>query len=82
MQVSIRPFGNSRGIVIPKPLLQQLGLEDQADLTVENGAIVIRKPVDSPRAGWAQAAQALAQAENDALVMGEFGNEDDQDLTW
>jgi len=82
MQVSIRPFGNSRGIVIPKPLLQQLGLEDQADLTIENGAIVIRKPVESPRAGWAQAAQALAQARNDALVMGEFGNEDDQDLTW
>ena len=82
MHVSIRPFGNSRGIVIPKPLLQQLGLEDQADLTVENGAIVIRKPIDSPRAGWAQAAQDLAQAEGDALAMGEFGNEDDQDLTW
>jgi antitoxin MazE len=82
MQVSIRPFGNSRGIVIPKPLLQQLGLQDQADLTVENGAIVIRKPIDSPRAGWVQAAQALAQAENDTLAMGEFGNEDDQELTW
>ena len=82
MHVSIRPFGNSRGIVIPKPLLQQLGLEDQADLTVENGAIVIRKPIDSPRAGWAQAAQALAEAEDDALAMGEFGNEDDKDLTW
>lgn len=82
MHVSIRPFGNSRGIVIPKPLLQQLGLENQADLTVENGAIVIRKPIDSPRAGWAQAAQALAEAEDDALAMGEFGNEDDKDLTW
>jgi antitoxin MazE len=82
MHVSIRPFGNSRGIVIPKPLLQQLGLEDQADLTVENGAIVIRKPIDSPRAGWAQAAQALAQAGDDGLAMGEFGNEDDEDLTW
>lgn len=82
MHVSIRPFGNSRGIVIPKPLLQQLGLEDQAELTVENGAIVIRKPIDSPRAGWAQAAQALAEAEDDALAMGEFGNEDDKDLTW
>ena len=82
MHVSIRPFGNSRGIVIPKPLLQQLGLEGQADLTVENGAIVIRKPIDSPRAGWAQAAQALAEAEDDALAMGEFGNEDDKDLTW
>ena len=82
MHVSIRPFGNSRGIVIPKPLLQQLGLEDQAELTVENGAIVIRKPIDSPSAGWAQAAQAVAEAEDDALAMGEFGNEDDKDLTW
>lgn len=82
MHVAIRPFGNSRGIVIPKPLLQQLGLNDQADLTVENGAIVIRKPVNAVRAGWAQAAQALAQAEEDGLVMGEFGNEDDKDLTW
>ncbi len=82
MQVSIRPFGNSRGIVIPKALLQQLGLEDQADLTVENGAIVIRKPLNSPRAGWALAAQALAQAGEDELAMGEFGNEDDQDLAW
>ncbi len=82
MNVAIRPFGNSRGIVIPKPLLQQLGLEDEADLSVENGALVIRKPVHSPRAGWAQAAQALAQAGGDALKMGEFGNEDDKDLTW
>lgn len=82
MQVAIRPFGNSRGIVIPKPLLQQLGLEDQADLTVEDGAIVIRKPLRSPRAGWAKAAQALVQSGEDDLVMGEFGNEDDKDLTW
>lgn len=82
MHVSIRPFGNSRGIVIPKPLLQQLGLEDQAELTVENGAIVIRKPVDSPRAGWGHAAQALAKAGDDAMAMGEFGNEEDEDLTW
>ena len=82
MQVSIRPFGNSRGIVIPKPLLTQLGLEDQADMTVEGGAIVIRKPASSGRVGWAQAAQDIAQAGDDVLVMGEFSNEDDKDLTW
>lgn len=82
MHVAIRPFGNSRGIVIPKPLLQQLGLQDEVDLSVENGAIVIRKPADAPRSGWAQAAQALAQAEADVLEMGEFANEADQDLAW
>ena len=82
MHVSIRPIGNSRGIVIPKPMLAQLGLEDGADLTVENGALVIRKPALPARAGWADAAKAVALADDDGLVMGEFANEGDEDLTW
>ncbi|MEI7516082.1 MAG: AbrB/MazE/SpoVT family DNA-binding domain-containing protein [Betaproteobacteria bacterium] len=82
MHVSIRPIGNSRGIVIPKPMLAQLGLEDGADLTVENGALVIRKPAMPARAGWADAAKAVALAKDDGLVMGEFSNEGDEDLTW
>ena len=82
MHVSIRPIGNSRGIVIPKPMLTQLGLEDGADLTVENGALVIRKPAMPARAGWAEAAKAVALASDDGLVMGEFSNEGDRDLTW
>jgi antitoxin MazE len=82
MHVSIRPFGNSRGIVIPKPLLTQLGLVDQADLTVEDGALVIRKPAGPVRAGWADAAKALALQQDDALLLGDFGNEGDEDLQW
>ena len=82
MHVSIRPFGNPRGIVIPKPLLTQLGLVDQADLTVEDGALVIRKPAGPVRAGWADAAKALALQQDDALLLGDFGNEGDEDLQW
>jgi antitoxin MazE len=82
MHVSIRPIGNSRGIVIPKPLLTQLGLVDQADLTVEDGALVIRKPAGPVRAGWADAAKALALQQDDALLLGDFGNEGDEDLQW
>ena len=82
MHVSIRPIGNSRGIVIPKPLLTQLGLVDQADLTVEDGALVIRKPAGPVRAGWADAAKALALQQDDALLLGDFGNEGNEDLQW
>ena len=82
MHIAIRPFGNSRGIVIPKTLLTQLGLEDEAEVSVENDALVIRKPAQAARAGWGEAAKALAQANDDVLVMGDFGNEADQDLTW
>lgn len=84
MLVNIRTIGNSKGIVLSKPVLAQVGLaeEQTADLTVENGAIVLRKPHAAPRAGWAEAAQALAEKGGDELVMGEFANEDDKELVW
>lgn len=34
-------IGNSRGVRIPKPLLEQAGLEDEVELTVVDGEIRI-----------------------------------------
>jgi antitoxin MazE len=84
MQVTIRTIGNSRGVVLPKPLLAQAGLadDDAAEMTIEDGAIVLRKAVRPLRAGWADAAKALAAEGGDELVMGEFGNEADAELVW
>lgn len=84
MQVIIRSIGNSKGVVLPKPLLAQAGLNDDssAEITVEDGAIVLRKTVRPCRVGWAQAAQALAAKGGDELVMGEFGNEADAEFAW
>lgn len=82
MRITIRRIGNSHGFVVPKPLLTQLGLEGVADMTVEGGALVLRKPAAVARQGWAAAAQAIAEQNDDALVMGEFGNDDDGTLQW
>ena len=84
MQITIRDIGNSKGVVLPKPLLAQVGLDDQttADMSVENGAIVLRKPVRAPRTGWAEAALAVAGQGGDELLMGEFGNVGDAELAW
>lgn len=84
MQIAIRNIGNSRGVVLPKPLLAQAGLDEGAvaNVAIENGAIVLRKPVNPVRAGWADAAKAVAAAGADDLLMGEFGNADDVDLQW
>jgi antitoxin MazE len=81
-QVTIRRIGNSQGIVIPKPLLAQVGLEGQADMTIERDALVLRRPARATRAGWAAAAQRIAELGDDALVMREFGNEGDAELAW
>ena len=83
MHITIRQIGNSQGIVIPKPLLAQVGLDGgEAEMTIEGDALVLRKPTKPARAGWAEAAQKVAQRGDDALVMGEFGNEADAELVW
>ncbi len=82
MQVPIRQIGNSKGVVIPKPLLSQAGLLDTVDMTVEGDAIVLRRPAKAVRTGWAEAAHMLAAQGGDELVMGEFGNESDAELAW
>jgi antitoxin MazE len=83
MHVTIRQIGNSQGVVIPKPLLAQVGLDNgEAEMTIEGGALVLRKPAKPARSGWAEAAQKIAERGDDALVMGEFGNESDTELVW
>jgi antitoxin MazE len=82
MLATIRRLGNSQGVLIPKPLLQQVGLVDQAEMRVEGDALVLRKPKAAPRAGWAEASMKLAAIGDDALVLPEFANEGDEDLVW
>jgi antitoxin MazE len=65
-----------------KPVLAQLGLANEVEMEVENDTVVLRRPKLKVREGWAEASQALADSDDDALVMGEFPNADDADLTW
>jgi hypothetical protein len=51
-------------------------------MTIQDGALVLRKPASPPRTGWAEAARSVAEAGHDELVMGEFANEGDSDLVW
>lgn len=83
IHVTIRPIGNSHGVVIPKPLLAQAGLVGgPAEMTVEGDALVLRRLAKPARRGWAQAAAKIADQNDDALVMGEFGNKADAGLVW
>jgi antitoxin MazE len=82
IQGSIRRIGNSQGVVIPKPVLAQLGLNGKAEMMIEGNALVLRRPAKPTRVGWAEAAKNIAEAGDDALVMGEFGNAADKDLVW
>ncbi|MBS0639772.1 MAG: AbrB/MazE/SpoVT family DNA-binding domain-containing protein [Proteobacteria bacterium] len=84
MQASVRRMGNSAGIILPKPLLAELGIKtgDAVSLTLEKGRRILTPARRHPRAGWAEASKAIAAAGDDALVWPEFGNAGDDKLTW
>lgn len=60
-------IGNSRGIRLPKAVLEECQLGEVVDLAVEHGVLVVR-PIAAPRAGWEDAFMAMAQAGDDALL--------------
>ena len=82
MEVAIRKMGNSQGVLIPKPILAQVGLEGTADLQVRNGVIEIRAVRRNSREGWADDARRIAEQRDDALVWPEFTNDGDNELVW
>ena len=67
MKTRLVRIGNSRGIRIPKPLLDQAGLEDEVQLRVVKNGIVITAAT-SPRAGWAKAARRVRERGEDGLL--------------
>lgn len=84
MLSAVKKIGNSAGIIIPKPLLAELGAQagDSVSLRFEDGRIVIERAAPPARKGWAQDARRLV-AEGDAdLSWPEFGNDEDFDLAW
>ncbi|MSQ70854.1 MAG: AbrB/MazE/SpoVT family DNA-binding domain-containing protein [Betaproteobacteria bacterium] len=82
MKIAIRKMGNSHGIIIPKPVLTQLGLESEAEMSIERDAIVLRRPRKVVREGWADASKVIAASGDDGLVWPEFGNAADSELAW
>ena len=82
VKTSLQRIGNSQGVIIPKPLLAQVGLSGEIEMSVEQDAIVLRKPRVPVRSGWAEASQAIAADNEGGLVWPEFANAGDGELTW
>jgi len=59
--------GNSRGIRIPKTLLEEAELPDEVELHAEPGRLVV-EAVRQARKGWAQAARRMRARSDDGLL--------------
>jgi antitoxin MazE len=67
IKTRIVKIGNSRGIRVPKVLLDQAQLPDEVELLAEPGRLVVRA-TRRPRTGWARAARAMRERAHDDLL--------------
>lgn len=59
--------GNSRGIRLPKSLLDETGLPEEVEITAKGDSLVIR-PARRARDGWAEAFSEMAKRGDDRLL--------------
>ncbi len=66
MRVALVQIGNSRGVRLPKSVIEQAALKEDLELEVTEGAVTIRN-ARTVRQGWAEAALACSRAGEDAF---------------
>jgi antitoxin MazE len=81
MKIDIIPIGNSRGIRIPKSLLEQCGFGTTATLEIQDNHLLI-SPVAKPREGWEEAFKAMAAAKDDQLLETPSTSFDENEWQW
>jgi antitoxin MazE len=83
MKVNLIRIGNSQGIRIPKPIIEQCGFRGSVDIRVEDNVLVVAT-ARAVREGWDEAFEAMAGRGDDALIDREraAGDWDETDWRW
>ena len=82
MLVSVIPIGNSRGIRIPKSVLQQLNIEDSLELEVHDKELLLRPVNKRPRENWAEAFNEMHEKGDDKMIIDDLDEQDDFQWEW
>ena len=81
MRLNVVKIGNSKGIRIPKKVLDQCQVDDTLELSVENNVIILKPVHKKPREGWAEAAKRCHELGDDKLLIHDVW-EDDESWEW
>jgi antitoxin MazE len=84
MKTKITNIGNSKGIIIPKTIIEQCGLKERVTLEVKDNCLVISPTSNHLRQGWSEAIIAAGGGDNDELLMGDYLDHtwDEEEWTW
>ncbi len=81
MKASIVKIGNSHGVRIPKPLLDQCGFGSEVELEVKNHSLVIRATKQT-RKNWENAFKKMARNKDDQLIDSTSTEWEDSEWEW
>ena len=82
MVVSVIPIGNSKGIRIPKAILEQLNIKDKLDLEIEDKHLVLKPIIRKPREGWALELKEMGSNHDDVLILPDSGDPEGYEWEW
>jgi len=83
MRARVIKIGNSQGLRIPKPILDQTGILDDVEIEVKENQIIIR-PIKKVREGWDAAFKMMGEAGDDESIIDEniLHSWDEEEWQW
>jgi antitoxin MazE len=82
MKVNVVPIGNSKGIRIPKAVLEECKIEDEVVIEIEGETILIKPVKHKPRRNWEKAFRKMHQQEEDNLIFDDLLDVNTLDWEW
>ena len=83
MRSDLQRIGNSKGIVIPKAILDKCGFDRHVEMRVEGNKLILI-PARNARAGWSKAFEQSTKASADDVLLPDHLSEqwDSEEWTW
>ena len=82
MKATIIPIGNSKGIRIPKAILEQCNINEEVSLEVKDNCIIIKPIKNKPRKGWDGYFKMMKEKKDDKLLINDQVDLEMEDWEW
>lgn len=81
MKAAIIQIGNSQGLRIPKPILQQCGFGHEVEIEVHDKKLIV-KPFSGVRQNWETAFKVMHQNNDDKCIELALNQWDEEEWEW
>ena len=82
MLVSVVAIGNSKGVRIPKSVIDQLHISDKVEMEVENQQIILKPIKEKSRSGWEIAFKEMHDSHDDTMIFPETNENEGFEWEW